>query len=96
MNHESRNVMDLPALQVRLDELLVDGQLRDRPVAADDQAWEFDVYYTTMALRQRGIIEAARSRVEVLAPDFLEAQRLAVWMVVCRSGFYVTRAEYVI
>lgn len=57
--------------------------------------WEFDVYYTTHDLMRRGIIEAARSRVQVLAIDFLDAQRLAVWMVVCRSGFYVTRAEFI-
>jgi hypothetical protein len=59
-------------------------------------AWEFDVYYTTHDWLQLGITEAARSRVEVLAPDYLEAQRLAIWMVVCRSGFYVTRADLVL
>jgi hypothetical protein len=58
--------------------------------------WEFDVYYTTHDHLRRGITELARSRVEVLAPDFLEAQRVAMWMVICRSGFYVTRAEFVI
>lgn len=57
--------------------------------------WEFDVFYTTHDLLRYGITEAARSRVEVAAPDFLEAQRLACWMVICRAGWYVTRAEYV-
>jgi hypothetical protein len=57
--------------------------------------WEFDVYYTTHDLLQHGITEAARSRIELAARDYLEAQRLAVWMVICRSGFYVTRAECV-
>jgi hypothetical protein len=58
-------------------------------------SWEFDVYYTTHDMMRHGIIEAARSRVEVLAPDFLDAQRLAVLMVIVRSGFYVTRADFV-
>jgi hypothetical protein len=62
---------------------------------SQDPTWEFDVYYTTHDWLQQGITEAARSRVEVLAPDYLEAQRLAIWMVICRSGFYVTRADFV-
>jgi hypothetical protein len=57
--------------------------------------WEWDVYYTTHDLLQRGVTEAARSRVEVAAENYLEAQRLAIWMVICRSGCYVTRAEFV-
>jgi len=56
--------------------------------------WEWDVYYTTHDLLQRGVTEAARSRVEVLAGDYLEAQRVAVWMVVSR-GSYATRADFV-
>lgn len=87
--------MDLQALIDHLDALLVDQPAADPVTVTGERVWEFDVYYTTMALRQRGVIGAARSRVEVLAPDFLEAQRLAVWMVVCRSGFYVTRADFV-
>lgn len=60
-----------------------------------EPVWEFDVYYTTHDFLARGVTEAARSRVEIAASDFLEAHRLAMWMVICRSGFYVTRAEYV-
>lgn len=53
------------------------------------------MYYTTHEMMRYGIIQAARSRVEVLADTYLEAQRLAVLMVICRSGFYVTRADFV-
>lgn len=58
--------------------------------------WEFDVFYTTHDLLRYGIKEAARSRVEVVAPSYTEAWKLACWMVICRSGFYVTRTEYVL
>ncbi|MCE7008742.1 hypothetical protein LWC34_38915 [Kibdelosporangium philippinense] len=59
------------------------------------RSWEWDVYYTTHDWLRLGVTEAARSRVEVLADTYLEAQRLAIWMVICRSGFYVTRADFV-
>lgn len=66
------------------------------PLRTPELIWEFDIYYTTHDWLQLGITEYARSRVEVLAQGFLEAQRLAVWMVMCRSGFYVTRADFVL
>lgn len=58
--------------------------------------WEFDVYYTTHELLARKILEAARSRVEVAAPSYHEAWKTACWMVICRSGFYITRTEFVV
>ena len=57
-------------------------------------SWEWDIYWTTHDLLQKGIPEACRSRVEVLADNYLESQRVALWMVIAR-GYYVSRAEFV-
>ncbi len=59
------------------------------------EEYEFDVFYTTHDLMRHGITEAARSRVSVLAESYWRAWETAAWMVICRSGFYVTRIEFV-
>jgi hypothetical protein len=75
-----------------LDEDLV-HRLRTRPVAGGVRCWEYDVYLTTHDRLQRGEPQAGRCRVELLATNHLEAQRLAVAMVLC-MGYYVTGADY--
>ena len=57
--------------------------------------WQWDIYYTTHDLLRAGITEAARSRVEVLAPDYHTSWIYATEMVIYRSGFYITRTELV-
>lgn len=58
------------------------------------EGWEWDVYYTTHDMMRHGVTEAARSRVMVLADSYHESWCLACWMIICRSGFYVTRTEF--
>jgi hypothetical protein len=60
----------------------------------DGGAWEWDVWYTTHDLLKDRVIEARRSRVTVLAPDWHTSWKRACWMIQSRhADYYVTRTD---